>query len=255
MAITHILVPLGGETDDDRAALRAGFALAAPFGAHVTALFGGGDARAARTALEDEAARAGAALRDEACKAGAPTASGRSAEGTLADAAEAEARFADIVVFALLGGDAARRAAFIRVLMNSARPVLLASRGGALRLEGRMAVGWDGELAAARALTAAVPLLKRATAVDLIGVGAIAPGRIGAGAAADYLALHGVTATPRTVAPAASAGKTLSAAAQADGAALLVMGAYGHSRLVETILGGTTAHLLEEAALPVLLMH
>jgi len=65
------------------------------------------------------------------------------------------------------------------------------------------------------------------------------------------IALHAVRQFPAT----ASVGEALLAQAQAMQADLLVMGAWGHSRVSELILGGTTRHVLKHARLPVLLAH
>jgi nucleotide-binding universal stress UspA family protein len=50
-------------------------------------------------------------------------------------------------------------------------------------------------------------------------------------------------------------GAALLARAEEEGADLLVMGGYGHPRLREVVLGGTTRHVLAHAAVPVLLSH
>jgi nucleotide-binding universal stress UspA family protein len=52
--------------------------------------------------------------------------------------------------------------------------------------------------------------------------------------------------------PDGNAGEALLAQAAAQGADLLVMGAYGHTRLREMVFGGATRHALRRAALPVL---
>ena len=71
-----------------------------------------------------------------------------------------------------------------------------------------------------------------------------------------YLARHGVKANAaRDVAPGIDIGaRILTRAANAD-ADLIVMGAYGHSRLRELALGGATRTLLEAMTVPVLMAH
>lgn len=65
---------------------------------------------------------------------------------------------------------------------------------------------------------------------------------------------HGVAVRPERVAGSdAGAGEVLLERAAAHGAGLLVMGAYGHSRLREFVLGGATREVLRAATLPVLL--
>ena len=80
--------------------------------------------------------------------------------------------------------------------------------------------------------------------------------RPGAGIAA-HLARHEVRAEVREVASdgAGSVGEAILARARGEGADLVVMGGYGHSRLREMMLGGTTRHVLERTTVPVLLSH
>lgn len=64
---------------------------------------------------------------------------------------------------------------------------------------------------------------------------------------------HGVTIEPERIERSdGDAGEVMLAQAAAHGADLLVMGAYGHSRLRELVFGGATRHVLREATLPVL---
>jgi nucleotide-binding universal stress UspA family protein len=71
----------------------------------------------------------------------------------------------------------------------------------------------------------------------------------------DYLEFHGVQAKVTSVAAKGDAGKALLAAAAKAGADLLVMGAYGHSRVRELVLGGVTKHVLQATTIPTLLAH
>ena len=137
--------------------------------------------------------------------------------------------------------------------MQTGRPVLLVPKGTDATPTRHIAIGWDGELAAARALTAALPLLERAASVELLLADTIDAAKIGAGEAIAYLALHGVTARARTVGGATQPGAALLHAAEA--ADLLVMGAYGHSRIVERLFGGVTAYVVAHARQPVLMLH
>ena len=72
-----------------------------------------------------------------------------------------------------------------------------------------------------------------------------------------YLGRHGITATARHVRPlAGNVGDTLLREAREAGTGLLVMGAYGHSRLRELLLGGVTRHVLAHVAVtPVFMAH
>ena len=122
-------------------------------------------------------------------------------------------------------------------------------------------VGWNGSTESSRALRAAVPLLAKAASVTLATVGrgeddgedADLPAIEGA----EYLARHGIEC--ELVELAADGTKpvagVLGDAARARGAGLMVMGAYGQSRMLETILGGATRDMLADAPMPVLMAH
>ncbi|MCG3189011.1 MAG: hypothetical protein LKCHEGNO_01254 [Burkholderiaceae bacterium] len=113
-------------------------------------------------------------------------------------------------------------------------------------------VGWKQSREAARALTAALPLLRAAKAVH-VGVEAAT------GDHADlrlYLQRHGVQAKLHTMnARPAEAGEMLLSLAADLGADLLVMGCYGHSRAREFVLGGASRTVLDGMTLPVLMAH
>ena len=112
-------------------------------------------------------------------------------------------------------------------------------------------VGWNGSREATRAAHDALPLLHEARRVILCAVGAAAAQSLGAAAA--MLQRHGLAVHAQQVdEPDGDAGAVLLAQAGAQGADLLVMGAYGHARLRELVFGGATRHVLRAATLPVL---
>lgn len=120
-------------------------------------------------------------------------------------------------------------------------------------------VAWNGSSEAAHALRAAVPLLAMARKVYLVSV-AEAEGKprfdFPALEGAQYLSRHGIECEVVEV-PRGEAGiaDTLFSAAQMRECALMVMGAYGHSRLAEMLLGGVTRKMLTEPSMPILLAH
>lgn len=151
------------------------------------------------------------------------------------------------------------RAALIEALLFQAGlPVLLVPYSGAATLSAdRAVIGWNGSAAAGRSVRAAMPMLSQAKNVVVVVVDE--GGRMSGEAGADlgaYLARHDIDVSVRIV-PAGSggAGATLLDFAVADGAGWLVMGAYGHSRIREFLLGGVTRHILATATLPVLMSH
>ncbi len=138
----------------------------------------------------------------------------------------------------------------------------------------RILVAWSGTRESARALRDALPLLRRAEAVEVLRFGPQRAERIDGAepldAVAGYLAAHGVQAqcaarTQRDVAFAermlvpnavdASIAELLLSHAADTNADLIVMGGYGHPRAYELVLGGVTRTMLASMTVPVLMSH
>lgn len=148
-----------------------------------------------------------------------------------------------------------------QVVLFSARPTLIIPFAGRFDALGQTAlVAWDDSREAARALADALPLLCQAREVHVMqcdtpsGLVAHSP-RPRLGAVQQWLAWHGVDAQVRQVGTEVDVGRALLARAADLGADLLVMGAYGHARWAERMLGGATRTLLEQMTLPVLMSH
>lgn len=165
------------------------------------------------------------------------------------------ARYADLVVMAQkdAGDEMCRGSADLpaQVALTSARPVLVVPRAGTVDPLGKnVLLAWNATREATRAATAALPFLKRAQRVTIavIGEGRQLTTAHGDEPGADialYLARHGVNAEVAQIAKGASEVSDVLLSAVSEYAAdLLCMGAYGHSRLREMVLGGTTYEVL-----------
>ncbi|NRR28637.1 universal stress protein [Oxalobacteraceae bacterium] len=182
------------------------------------------------------------------------------------------ARYADLLVIGQT--DPARSTPLLgdlpgHVILHAGRPVLVVPHAGAVPDSLRnVLIAWDASKEAARAVSAALPLLRRA---EQVGLAMFDPednsaGLQGGQPGADiqqYLARHGVRAelllrhSPRQglLNRPDSVGEALLALAAERKADLLVLGAYGHSRFRETLLGGVTRTVLDEMTIPVLMAH
>lgn len=144
-------------------------------------------------------------------------------------------------------------------MFGTGRPVLLVPTDMAetTRPFARIALAWDGSSSASRALLDAMPLIRKADEVIVINAPDEKPiASTDTSGLRDYLIRHGVA--PRFIAANTDVlgiGLALQQTAKAEGAGLLVMGAYGHSRLQQFILGGATRQVLENLQLPVLMSH
>lgn len=123
----------------------------------------------------------------------------------------------------------------------------------------RVLLAWNQSTEALAAVKRALPLLKQADLVDVTVVDppSRGPGRSDPGGLlCEYLVRHGVKAQVSVLAKTMSKiSEVLARHALEEGCDLMVMGAYGHSRLREAVLGGATRAALEASAIPVLMAH
>jgi len=184
--------------------------------------------------------------------------------GGLVDLVMLRARFSDLVVLPRPYGPGQGVEAETIVeaaLFEGQAPVLILPEGGlpGAKLPSRIVIGWNQSREAMVAVRRALPFLKRASIVDIVvidppthGPERSDPG----GALCQMLVRHGVHAEVSVLArtmPRVS--DVLARHALDENADLLVMGAYGHSRFREAILGGATRNMLEHSAVPVFLAH
>ena len=129
--------------------------------------------------------------------------------------------------------------------------LLLPARAVGETIGRRAVVAWSGSRETARAAHDALPFLVESEDVMVAALGKSAAASVDHAVA--MLARHGVRATRRVEEGADDAGRRLLAIADDLGATLLVMGAYGHTRLRELVLGGATGDVLSSAQIPLLL--
>lgn len=146
------------------------------------------------------------------------------------------------------------------VIFGSGRPTLILPQNQRSRpLEfGTVAVAWDFSRAAARAVSDALPLLEKAKKVRVVTVlnEKHLDKKHSAEELSRNLARHGIdVGLDRIDANGRPIGDVLEAYVASHASDMLVMGAYGHSRLREFILGGATRSLLSKPPLPVLFSH
>lgn len=142
-------------------------------------------------------------------------------------------------------------------LMDTGRPVLLAADSPPRDLTGRVAIAWKNTREAGRAVAAALPLIRRASAVTVY---TLSESKIGPDDSTARLVRglrwHNPAVNHRALLlENGTAAETMLGAVQQSGAGLLVMGGYGHTRLREAVFGGFTRAILEHAPLPVLMAH
>ena len=182
----------------------------------------------------------------------APKALWLEAEGYRDDLLAEAAKTADLVLASRTGAERSDVPDVLDQLVTAAGiPVLAVPAEASVDIGRTVLVGWNGAREATRAAHDALPFLLGAKRVILCAVGEDAATSLGAAVA--MLQRHGVPVDAQQVdGQDANAGEVLLAQAAAQGADLLVMGAYGHARLRELVFGGATRHVLRTAKLPVL---
>lgn len=184
--------------------------------------------------------------------------------GMTATTVAQHARYADLAILGQHDPDRADEVNQTQVieqaLFTSGRPMLIVPYAGRFETAGRRAlVGWNASRESARAVNDALMLMQGGEAVTILTVDAeddSAPGDVPGADIATHLARHGLTVlTKQASGKAVGIGDVLLNQAADTGADLLVIGAYGHSRMREIILGGVTRTLLRHMTIPVLMSH
>lgn len=285
-----ILVPLTG-TASDKTILENAYLLAQPFGSHMqclyvrldprdmitgtasigigmplitpelwTAIEGDEKARqtSARSTFDAFCAQNGVSETDVPINTNAVTAAWHEVTGDAVNRIVQFARTAELIVLARDAYPARSVDQIGDVLLRSGRAVILAPRAVPSTFGSTIAIAWKSTPEAARALTAAMPLLLKASKVVILsaeeghgdGTTVESAARLG-----DALRWNGIDSQVHRIPQAPDASREILKAVTETGADLLVMGAYSHSRARELILGGLTRRALQDPTLSVLLCH
>jgi nucleotide-binding universal stress UspA family protein len=190
----------------------------------------------------------------------------RTAGGFPSEEAAVHARYADVAIVGQL--DPAMRGRVMppllpeEIALAAGRPVLITPVAWTrAKIGSRVIVAWNAAREASRAVNDALPILQRAASVIVLVVNPeqriMAPHGEQPGADITlHLARHGIKAEVEVVvSPERDPSDTLRSKAEELHADLIVMGAYGHSRARELILGGVTRDLLRYMNVPVFMSH
>jgi nucleotide-binding universal stress UspA family protein len=253
------MAPLSGG-QGDAAAVAAAVAVAAPFDAELLAVytpadvadvmpwmgegFLGGVQTTALESLKEATAAGEANARKALDSVNYPKKQFVSLQTPVWAGLSAESRLSDVVVFT---SDPARgrgplAEAFQQMLADEQRPVLIAREG--LKVDGVVAVAWDGGKEASRAARLATPLLEKAAKVVIISAPKASSRSFDPARLQGYYAARGVASELQTLDDTGDAATAIQRVAAEVGADILVAGAFGHPRLQEFIFGGTTRTLL-----------
>jgi len=169
-------------------------------------------------------------------------------------------RAVDLTIFAMRPEDADQRSVAEELIFGSGRPVIVfpdEHRRELAKSLTNVAIAWDSSRPCARAIADALPLLERADAVQIFTVSDDKTiDKASTAMLLNYLKAHGVRAIFEEVKSGERLiGDVFSDYIRLNHIELLVMGAYGHSRLREFLLGGATKGILSKPPGWVLLSH
>lgn len=181
---------------------------------------------------------------------------------SLAGYMAAQARAADLIISGRDLGpsllDETRRVKVAELAIQAGRPLLLVPRGVTALPLRHVFVGWKESREARRAVADALPLLKNAAQVTVLGITSEKDRLTTQGQTEDvaaWLGAHGVEATPQAIAASGGEAGYLHAELLDRRCDLLVAGAWGQSRLREFVFGGVTGDILMDPSFCVLMSH
>jgi nucleotide-binding universal stress UspA family protein len=188
----------------------------------------------------------------------------RDTEGGLTRSLNTSARYADLVMIGQHDADdpADQTEGLAgRLVLGSGRPCLVIPYIGTQETLGKhVLVAWNAGREAVRAVNDAMPILQAAESVSVLAVdppsGTRGEGPIPSADICHHLARHGVHAEAASgMVEDIDIGSFLLSHAADRGVDMIVMGAYGHSRLSEMMLGGVTKSMLQHMTVPVFMSH
>jgi len=176
---------------------------------------------------------------------------------SLHETAATQARFFDLATLECIAAIPDTRIVAEAVIFGSGRPAVIFPNRTVVGKIDHLVIAWDGSRAAARAVSDANQFILMARTVSVLSVAGEKSLTAGSGThLAEILRSSGVNAKATVVQGSGSSiGQSIQKAALELGGDFLVMGAFGHSRLRDFVLGGATSGVLDEPALPVLMSH
>lgn len=264
-ARTHLAMRLARERDDHLVGLAptglidipASSEAAMPFGAY---------AALAWDALRDQAEEAAQRFRDACATAGVSSFEVVLDEADTVQSILRHAHCSDLLVLsqarASPPGRRREQDNVEQVILHSARPTLVVPHTGQFEHVGhQVLVAWDDSREASRALSDALPVLRTSKRVDVVRWRESDKGdddktmRARLDAVHRWLLVHRVPCHIYIESSHGRLAESMLARASEIDADLIVMGAYGHSRWTERVLGGATRDMLDTMTVPVLMSH
>lgn len=178
-------------------------------------------------------------------------------QGRQVDVIKRYGRIADLICVAKPDVDRNLGANTLKAaLFNTGRPVMMCptTDSAPSNLCERIAIGWNGSMEASRAVALTTSIIESASEVTILSAGSEINGA-DSDSLVEYLSARGVTATVRRFEASRKVGKELLNQCREINADTLIMGAYSDSHERETVFGGNTQHVVDNAQMPVVFVH
>ena len=142
-------------------------------------------------------------------------------------------------------------------LFSTGRPVMMCPEAKSKipeNLGQNIALAWDGSVESSRAVMQTLSLLKSAEQVTII-TNTTDTIKVSPEELSEFLAMHGVQANIAIISKSSNVSRSILDQADAIGADMLVLGAYGNSKNLERVAGGVTQDVIDHATLPVVFVN
>ncbi len=186
-----------------------------------------------------------------------PWAKWRRSHNTIEAEIIASGRLSDLIILNRPNPhEAAKQRAFDAAVFQTGRPTVFVFDNVPDDILRHVMIAWNGSIESVRAVTASMPLLKRASRVSIFTAAAHTDTPGGTLDISELLTCHGIQPHKlHVLSDEPSIGEALIKAAAYQNATMLVMGAYSHSRVRERLLDGVTLHVVRHGTIPVLMIH
>ncbi len=185
----------------------------------------------------------------------------RYVEGDIRGIVNLHSRYTDLVILSQGAGEFIPDGPPLNLpedlILSTAKPILSVPWHGDFSNIGQnVLVAWNASAQSSRAVHDALPILTRADNVRVLTIGPEDSHHIPGAEITAHLTRHGANAeAEHVVKEGSSTGDTILNYARNMNADLIVCGGWGHSRMLETVMGGVTKHLLRHIHVPVLMSH
>lgn len=177
--------------------------------------------------------------------------------GKCSDSVAFNGKFADINIFSrdIEKYDLDFQGVLEAAIFETGKPIIIVPPEYKAKRFDNIVIGWDGSSRASRAISSALPFLKRAKKVSIVTINEKGKDISSSKNLISYLESHLIKPTYTNMKNAKSISDSLIDFSNKENANLLILGAFAHSRFRENILGGVTKSIVKNTSTPLFMEH